>query len=67
MIPVPVTAQGFVLCYVLCHIISLDVAQVSHNNISSFKFAANIITVDEGLSGFSNEGVLTVLVSQCHF
>ncbi len=25
--------------------------------------AANVITIDEGLSGFSNEGVLTVLVS----
>ena len=26
--------------------------------------AANIVTVDEGLGGFANEGVLTVLVSR---
>jgi hypothetical protein len=32
----------------------------------AFCMAAGIVTVKEGLEGFSNEGVLTVMVSNAH-
>lgn len=54
---------GFVLCFMFAALLSDKIgADLVMLTALTACMAANIVTVAEGLSGFSNEGVLTVLV-----
>ena len=59
-------AGDYLLIWWIISLYGITFLRVSLTCLSPFELAANIVTVDEGLSGFSNEGVLTVLVSLCH-